>query len=92
MRYRFRLAGSSAASERAEIRSRQRALTGGREPLPRPVAAHILRILESRGLRPTRAQRELIESCEDLDQLDSWFDRALTGTTAAASRTRPEVN
>jgi len=44
----------------------------------------ILRLLESRSLRPTRAQRELIESCHDLDQLDIWFDRALTVTTAAA--------
>jgi hypothetical protein len=47
-------------------------------------ARAILRILESRGLRPTRAQRELIESCGDLGQLDTWFDRALTVTTAAA--------
>ena len=47
-------------------------------------ARAILRLLESRGLRPTRAQRELIESCQDLDQLDSWLDRALTVATAAA--------
>jgi len=47
-------------------------------------ARAILRLLESRSLRPTRAQRELIESCHDLDQLDIWFDRALTVTTAAA--------
>ena len=47
-------------------------------------ARSILRILESRGLGPTPAQRELIESCEDLGQLDTWFDRALTATTAAA--------
>jgi hypothetical protein len=44
----------------------------------------ILRVLKSRGLSPTPAQRELIESCEDLRQLDTWFDRALTVTTAAA--------
>jgi hypothetical protein len=47
-------------------------------------ARSVLRILESRGLGPTPAQRELIESCEDLGQLDTWFDRALTATTAAA--------
>ncbi len=47
-------------------------------------ARAILRLLDSRGLRPTRAQRELIESCDDLGQLDAWFDRALTVTTAAA--------
>jgi hypothetical protein len=47
-------------------------------------AADILRILKSRGLRPTRAQRELIESCDDLAQLDAWFDRSLTVMTVAA--------
>jgi hypothetical protein len=47
-------------------------------------ATDILRILESRGLRPTPAERELIESCDDLGQLDTWFDRALTATTAAS--------
>jgi hypothetical protein len=41
----------------------------------------ILRVLKSRGLRPTLAQRELIESSEDLDLLDRWLDRAITGTT-----------
>jgi hypothetical protein len=46
-------------------------------------AADILRLLKSRGLSPTRAQRELIESCGDLGQLDTWFDRALTATTLA---------
>jgi hypothetical protein len=47
-------------------------------------SAYILRILKSRGLRPTRAQRELIEACHDLGQLDTWFDRALTVTSVAA--------
>jgi hypothetical protein len=46
--------------------------------------ADILRILKSRGLHPTRTQRELIESCDDLSRLDTWFDRALTATTVAA--------
>jgi hypothetical protein len=46
-------------------------------------ANDILRILKSRGLNPTRAQRELIESCGDLGQLDTWFDRALTVMTVA---------
>jgi hypothetical protein len=46
-------------------------------------AEDILRILNSRGLTPTRAQRELIESCDDLVQLDTWFDRALTVMTVA---------
>ena len=45
-------------------------------------ARNILRILESRGLSPTRTQRELIQGCTDLDQLDTWFDRSLTATKA----------
>jgi hypothetical protein len=47
-------------------------------------AAAIVRILRSRGLRPPRAQRELIESCEDPGALDTWFDRALAANTVAA--------
>jgi hypothetical protein len=47
-------------------------------------AEDIVCILKSRGLEPTRAERELIESCDDLAQLDIWFDRALTATTVAA--------
>jgi hypothetical protein len=39
--------------------------------------------IKSRGLRPTLAQRELIESCDDVAQLDTWCDRALTATTIA---------
>ncbi len=46
-------------------------------------ARAILRVLRSRGLRPTLAQRELIESCDDVAQLDTWCDRALTATTVA---------
>ncbi len=46
-------------------------------------ARAILRVLKSRGLRPTLAQRELIESCDDVPQLDTWCDRALTATTVA---------
>jgi hypothetical protein len=44
-------------------------------------AADILRVLKSRGLRPARAQRELIESCTDLGKLDAWFERSLTAIT-----------
>jgi hypothetical protein len=46
-------------------------------------AEDILRILKSRGLSPTRADRELIDSCDDLDRLDIWFDRSLTVMTVA---------
>jgi hypothetical protein len=46
-------------------------------------ARAVLRVLKSRGLRPTRAQRELIESCDDVAQLDAWCDRAATAVTVA---------
>ena len=36
-------------------------------------AEDILFTLESRGLEPTRGERELIESCEDLARLHTWF-------------------
>lgn len=38
----------------------------------------ILRVLASRDLHPTPAQRELVETCTDLAKLDTWFDRSLT--------------
>src|ERR1700722_1560072 len=46
-------------------------------------ARAILRVLKSRGLSPNLAQRELIESCVDVAQLDTWFDRALAATTVS---------
>ena len=46
-------------------------------------AEDILFTLESRGLEPTRGERELIESCEDLARLHTWFRRALTVATVA---------
>lgn len=55
---------------------------GKAEGEARTRAADILRVLKSRSLRLTPAQRELIQGCTDLDQLDSWFDRSLSATKA----------
>ena len=55
---------------------------GKAEGEARTRAADILRVLKSRNLRLTPAQRELIQECTDLDQLDTWFDRSLTATKA----------
>ncbi len=41
-------------------------------------AESVLRVLRARGKSPDGAARERIESCRDLDQLDVWFDRALS--------------
>jgi hypothetical protein len=46
-------------------------------------AEGILVILKSRGLEPTRAERELIESCDDRARLHIWFDRAITVASVA---------
>ena len=43
----------------------------------------ILGVLDSRGLEPTRGERELIESCDDLARLHTWFNRALSATTVS---------
>jgi hypothetical protein len=43
----------------------------------------ILGVLNSRGLEPTRGERELIESCDDLARLHTWFNRALTAASVA---------
>lgn len=43
----------------------------------------VLKVLDIRRLRPTGAQRMQVEACTDLAQLDQWFERSLTATTAA---------
>jgi hypothetical protein len=44
-------------------------------------ADDILRVLKTRRLRPTLAQRELIETSKNLAKLDAWFDRSLIAKT-----------
>lgn len=46
-------------------------------------AADIIKALEARGVETTKAQRIMITNSTDLDQLNTWFERALTATTAA---------
>ncbi len=42
----------------------------------------ILRLLDSRGVPLSEADRERIASCTDLTLLDCWLDRVMTATTA----------
>jgi hypothetical protein len=63
-----------------EAEGRARGLSKGQA---RGSVRTILRVLKSRGLPPTRAQRKLIESCDDLTQLDTWLERAITVATVA---------
>jgi hypothetical protein len=46
-------------------------------------AEHILRILDVRGIALTAEQREQVTASTDPTQLDRWFDRAITATSAA---------
>ena len=42
----------------------------------------LIKVIRARGLGLTQAQQELVTSCSDLSQLDTWFDRALDAKTA----------
>jgi hypothetical protein len=46
-------------------------------------AEKLLKVLDVRGLNPTDAQRAQVAGSSDLAQLNKWFDRAITATTAA---------
>ena len=55
-------------------------------------AEYVLKTLDKRGLDLTMEQRHHVSACTDLAQLDQWFDRALTATTAAnPTPNRPTV-
>jgi hypothetical protein len=46
-------------------------------------AEAVLKLLDARGLAPTDEQRQQVTSSTDPAQLDLWFDRAITASTAA---------
>jgi len=46
-------------------------------------AEAVLRLLDVRGLAPSQEQRQQVMSSTDPEQLDLWFDRAVTAGTAA---------
>ena len=48
-------------------------LEAGREALVRSLT----RIIEARGLALSPAQRERIESCQELETLERWLERAI---------------
>jgi flagellar biosynthesis/type III secretory pathway protein FliH len=41
----------------------------------------LIKVINARGLEPTKAELKLVTSCADLSQLATWFDRALDATT-----------
>ena len=46
-------------------------------------AAGVLRILDARGIAASQEQRQRVTGCTDTAQLDLWFNRAITASTAA---------
>ena len=47
------------------------------------IAEDVLKLLDARGLALTDEQRQQVSSSTDPVQLDLWFDRAITASTAA---------
>lgn len=41
----------------------------------------VLMVLKARNLEPTSEQRRLVETCEDLETLKLWAERAVTATS-----------
>ena len=46
-------------------------------------AKAVLRLLDAHGVVLTDEQRQQVAACTDPVQLDRWFDRAITATSAA---------
>lgn len=46
-------------------------------------SAAVLRVLDKRGVAITDQQRARLAECTDLDQLDTWLDRAVTAACAS---------
>lgn len=53
------------------------------EGVIRAKAEDVLKILDARHLKATKAQRGQVTAATDIAQLDCWFDRALTAATAS---------
>lgn len=47
------------------------------------LANSVLRVLAKREVAVSDEQRARVEGCTDLDQLDTWLDRAATATEAS---------
>jgi hypothetical protein len=45
-------------------------------------AAALLKLLKARGIDLTEEQHDAVTSSTDLEEIDRWFDRALTATSA----------
>ena len=70
-----RFPGSGTLIEETRIEGRAKGRAEGR-------AEDILRILDLRAIDIPESARERVNGCTDLELLGTWFDRALTVTTA----------
>jgi hypothetical protein len=61
---------------------RQREAEGEARGEARGQAAAVLKVLESRGVAVSEAQRQQILRCQDLDRLDRWLRRAIEASSA----------
>ncbi|MFF4310731.1 hypothetical protein ACWDFR_29835 [Streptomyces sp. 900105755] len=73
--YTPRFPGSGTLIEETLIEGESKGRAKGR-------AEDILRILDLRGVEVAEADRERITACADLGTLGTWFDRAVTATSA----------
>ncbi|OHV47317.1 hypothetical protein BCD48_19595 [Pseudofrankia sp. BMG5.36] len=71
-RYRSELLNETDARAHAEGKAEGEALGAGRM---------LLTVLEARGILVSEDVRERIHTCTDLDQLDTWFRRAMIAST-----------
>jgi len=74
----------------AEAKGEARGKAEGRaEGKAEGVAEAILKILEVRGVAVSKAQRQEILSCQDLDRLDRWLRRATVASSADEVTSEP---
>ena len=68
------------ATGEAEGEARGRA-QGKAEGKAEGVAEALLKVLDTRALVPTRAQRKAVLACKDLPRLERWLEAALRATS-----------
>ncbi|MFI1374986.1 hypothetical protein ACH4UY_23590 [Streptomyces longwoodensis] len=73
--YRIRFPGSGTIIEEAILKGREQ---GSNEVRIGVRIQDILRVLRVRGIEVPDAVRERVNSCDDLDVLGTWLDRAVT--------------
>jgi predicted transposase YdaD len=79
--YRSEFIESFKAEGRAEGKAEGRA-EGKAEGQVQALVSAIMKTLAARGIQVAKSRTEQVQSCTDLDQLNAWFEAALTAKTA----------